>query len=477
MKALHLPLAYRLFGAIALTALLVVVIMATLVGVSMRDGFSRYLLREELDLHAPLAKALAQSYDTQAQGWPQFRDDPDAWRRFVTDNNPNSPSLSGQTAPPAPPGGLVPPLPIDRRLVLLDAGGKVVVGDNQIGGQEVEKLAIIAADAAQGAAPLGWLGIVAPGAIQNSTDTFFLRSQFRSLLYAAALALLLSGIGAALLSRGFLVPIRALERGAKRLAGGEYSSRIPRRGNDELGQLIDHYNALAESLEAAERAQRQWVSDTSHELQTPLAVLRAHIEALQDGVRRADPQTLGAMEDAVARLTRLVSDLRLLSAWREDSLIPDRGPADLARIAQAAANSASEGFAAAGLELITEIAKPVQLSCDAGRIGQVIDNLLSNALRYTDPPGSVKMRVWAGDSAAYLTLDDTAPAPSDASMTRLFDRFHRGEASRSRAKGGSGLGLAICKAIVEAHGGQITAAPSRMGGLHIRMTLPNGETA
>ncbi|WP_162177161.1 ATP-binding protein [Thioclava indica] len=259
--------------------------------------------------------------------------------------------------------------------------------------------------------------------------------------------------------------------------GGEYASRIPRRGKDELGQLIDHYNALAESLEAAERAQRQWVSDTSHELQTPLAVLRAHIEALQDGVRRADPQTLGAMEDAVARLTRLVSDLRLLSAWREDSLIADRGPADLARIAQAAANSASEGFAAAGLELVTEIAKPVQLSCDAGRIGQVIDNLLSNALRYTDPPGSVKMRVWAGDSAAYLTLDDTAPAPSDASMSRLFDRFHRGEASRSRAKGGSGLGLAICKAIVEAHGGQITAAPSRMGGLHIRMTLPYGETA
>lgn len=103
---------------------------------------------------------------------------------------------------------------------LLDAGGKVVVGDNQIGGQEIEKRAITAPDAVKGAAPIGWLGIVAPGAIQNSTDAFFLRSQFRSLLYAAVLALVLSGIGAALLARGFLVPIRALERGAKRLAGG-----------------------------------------------------------------------------------------------------------------------------------------------------------------------------------------------------------------------------------------------------------------
>ncbi len=486
MKTPYLPLAYRLFGAIALTALLVVVIMATLVAVSMRDGFSRYLLREELDLHAPLAMALAQIHDAQAGGWPQFRDDPEAWHRFVRDNNPDArgpsvpampPAPEGAAKPPGPPGHPAPPLPIDRRLVLLDAKGNVIAGDDQARGQDIEKLAITAEDADKDAAPLGWLGIVAPGAIQSSTDTFFLRSQFRALLCTAALALLLSGIGAALLSRGFLVPIRALERGAKRLAGGEYASRIPCRGNDELGQLIDHYNALAESLEAAERAQRQWVSDTSHELQTPLAVLRAHIEALQDRVRRADPQTLGAMEDAVARLTRLTADLRLLSAWREESLIADRGPADLSRIARAAAEGFCEGFAAAGLELVTEIASPIHLSCDAGRIGQVIDNLLSNALRYTDAPGTVRMRVWAGRDVAYLTVDDSAPAPPEASMSRLFDRFHRGEASRSRARGGSGLGLSICKAIVEAHGGQISAAPSRLGGLHICMTLPYGEKA
>jgi two-component system sensor histidine kinase BaeS len=287
----------------------------------------------------------------------------------------------------------------------------------------------------------------------------------------------LSGVGAALLARQFLVPIRALERGAKRLAGGEYATRISGARGDELGQLINHYNALAESLEAAERAQRQWVSDTSHELQTPLAVLRAHIEAIQDNVRPADARTLGAMSEAVTRLTRLVSDLRILSIWREDGLVSDHYVTDLAEIVHAAIDSAFDGFADAGLELVTAVADPIMLRGDGGRIRQVIDNLLENTLRYTDSPGEVWVKAWSDGSHAHFSIDDTAPAPSTAAMTQLFDRFYRGETSRSRAHGGSGLGLSICKAIIEAHGGTISAAPSRMGGLNIHLSLPLGDIA
>lgn len=365
-------------------------------------------------------------------------------------------------------------MPVERRLILLDAQGTRVAGGDPAGGTPEETVPILAPDAPDGA-PIGWLGITAPGQIQSQTDALFLRSQFRALILAALVALALSGVAAALLARQFLVPIRALERGAKRLAGGEYSARIPDDRGDELGQLIGHYNALAESLEAAERAQSQWISDTSHELQTPLAVLRAHIEALQDGVRQADPATLATMEDAVTRLTRLIADLRLLSEWREGALTAHAGPPDLSALVRDAISATRGQVAAAGLELTADIAEPIPLVCDAGRIRQVLDNLLANSLRHTDAPGTIRLRAWRSDDRAFLTVDDTPPAPPEPDLPRLFDRFYRTDASRSRASGGSGLGLAICKAIVEAHGGQIRAARSALGGLHVQVILPAGD--
>ncbi len=477
MPPLRLPLASKLFGAIGLTALAVVAVMALLVAGSMRDGFAKYLLREELTLLSPVAEALAAQYDPAAPGWPELRANRFAWREFIRDHGPlppDGPLPPAQDAPPAGPAPLVPANPLDTRLILLDATGALVVGQRD-DGVAYETLAITLPDAGPDAAPLGWLGLASHGALQSDTDTFFLHSQLRGLGTAALIALALSAAGAFLLARGFLVPIRALERGAQRLAGGDYAARIPNDRTDELGRLIDHTNALARALEAAEQAQRRWVSDTSHELQTPLAVLRANIEAVQDGVRAADVRTLGAMAEAVERLTRLVQDLRILSTWREAAPVADLRVTDLATILRAAVDGARERFAAADLAFSTQIADPLPVRGDVQRLGQVIDNLLENALRYTDAPGEVRLAAWRDGDAVLVTLDDTKPTPPDASMARLFDRFHRGEASRSRAHGGSGLGLAICKALVEAHGGRIEAGPSDLGGLRVRITLPVGD--
>jgi two-component system sensor histidine kinase BaeS len=117
---------------------------------------------------------------------------------------------------------------------------------------------------------------------------------------------------------------------------------------------------------------------------------------------------------------------------------------------------------------------PLPARGDPGQHRQVVDNLFENTLRYTDAPGRVRLRAWAEGGDVLVVLDDTPPAPPEASMPHLFDRFLRGEASRSRAHGGSGLGLAICKAIVEAHGGRIAAELSDLGGLRVTVTLPVG---
>ena len=161
----------------------------------------------------------------------------------------------------------------------------------------------------------------APIASQVGTDAFFLRRQYLSLGLSAFIAVLISAVAAFVVAHQLLIPIRRLEAGAKTLASGNYAARIKQDRTDELGQLIRHYNALAATLEYTDAAEREWISNTSHELQTPLAVLRAQIEALQDGIRQPDAKTLTEMHAAMMRLSRCLIprfDGAILSQeWKE----------------------------------------------------------------------------------------------------------------------------------------------------------------
>ncbi|WP_165937620.1 ATP-binding protein [Antarcticimicrobium sediminis] len=291
---------------------------------------------------------------------------------------------------------------------------------------------------------------------------------------SALIAIGISAVAAYGVARQLLVPIRRLETGAKTLASGNYASRIKQDRTDELGQLIGHYNTLAATLEQTAKAEREWVSNTSHELQTPLAVLRAQIEALQDGIRQPDDKTLTEMHAALMRLSRLVQDLKTLSYAREAELAPERSLENLSQIARQSAETARSKLAAKGIDLELDLPPQMRVACDRGQIGQVIDNLLENACRYTDAPGRVRLSLHLDKGFARLTVDDTPPTPPDADLPRLFDRFYRVEGSRSRAYGGSGLGLSVCKTIIEAHGGTISAGRSDMGGLQIAIRLPKG---
>ncbi|MFD0980609.1 ATP-binding protein [Tropicimonas aquimaris] len=464
---MRLSLTYRLFAAIGLASMLVVVVMALLVAYGMREGFSVYLLKGELRRLDGLAETLAADYDSGAGGWPELEGDPRRWTDYVVRQT----SPDGRAIPKPPPRGPRRPAPFAERLSLLDAQQQVIIGA-PVGAAQVELLPILAPGADADAAPIGWLRLAAPGGVLSETDAFFLRGQITSLLLAASVALAVSAAVALLVARQFLAPIQALETGAKRLASGDYASRIPNDRRDELGKLIDHYNQLAQSLEASEIAQRQWMSDTSHELQTPLAVLRANIEALQDGVRTADARTLGAMDDAVGRLTRLIGDLRTLTHGHETGFAEARSTEDLGLILREAADVIAPDFSAAGLDLSVEAGEGVLMRCNAQRIRQVFDNLLGNALRYTDAPGRVVAIVEEDARQVRITVTDTPPAPPEEAMPHLFDRFFRAEASRSRAHGGSGLGLSICAAIVEGHGGKIHARKAGSGGLQIEILLP-----
>lgn len=504
MHLFRTSLATRIFLAIAATSILIVAIMALLVGLSMRDGFAKYLLRSELARLDPLEQALVTAYDPESPGWPTLASDRRVWGDFLHANatppnaglqrpgdqdrpeigappRPEHDTIEGMRPPPPrfspqggpPPGG--PPGPdgprLTNRLSLLAPDGSLIAGSTDRTGF-YEQRPICADTECSGDTLLGYLGLHAPEFSGTSSDTFFLHRQYTSLALAALIAVVVSAVAAAIVARKILTPIRQLELGAKRMASGDYSARIAQDGTDELGQLIGHYNVLAATLERTDKAEREWISNTSHELQTPLANLRAQIEALQDSVREPDEDTLAAMHAAMMRLSQLVQDIKILSHSREAALSTAYRTEDLTAIVRETVRAAQPQLDSKQIALDLDLPGPTLLACDKLRIGQVVDNLVQNSIRYSDAPGFLRIRVGKIGNMVRLIVDDTPPAPLDADLPRLFDRFFRGESSRARAFGGSGLGLSVCAAIVKAHGGTITAGLSDLGGLRITVWLP-----
>lgn len=234
-------------------------------------------------------------------------------------------------------------------------------------------------------------------------------------------------------------------------------------------------NQLA--LVAAERAHRQWVADTSHELRTPITILAMHLEAMRDGVFPVNASTLGVLSDTVSGMERLVSDLHQLASTDAGAHGYHFEALDVAELIDEVCSAFSASCAAHRLTLAQQIESraPVMVRADRQRLYQVLANLLGNTIRYTDEGG--KSRITLTRDAAgrcLIRIEDSAPGVPESALPRLFERFFRVDESRSRKGGGSGLGLAICQAMVQAHGGAMSAAHSPLGGVCIEITLPGG---
>jgi len=240
---------------------------------------------------------------------------------------------------------------------------------------------------------------------------------------------------------------------------------------DEIGELTHAFSDLQTSLQQQETKRRHLTADVAHELRTPLAALRAQIEAIQDGVYEASPERLAGCHREILRLTSLVDDVENLANFEADNQFLDKRPSNLAAVVK----DVSDGFAAAvskaGLNLKVETISVI--ACfDPGRISQVVLNLLSNAAKYAPPGSTITVRIRATNDAAIIEVEDSGKGIPENDLPHIFDRFYRGEKSRSRKSGGAGLGLAIAKAIVEAHGGKITAVNIATGGARFIVKLP-----
>ncbi|MCL7928414.1 ATP-binding protein [Halomonas llamarensis] len=319
---------------------------------------------------------------------------------------------------------------------------------------------------------IGTLGFRPPQQMMERMESRFLERQQRNLL----IIVVSLGIASLLLAGGLSWWLgrraRALAGATLRLTRGDYRTRLPERGRDELSRLARDFNVLAATLEASRDARARWVSDTAHELRTPLAVLRGEIEAMQDGIRPLNQENLTSLAQEVEQLERLVADLRLLSQSDAGALDIHLAPLDVSVSLQNRLADAEHWLNSSGLTLNIEIDDGVMIHGDAQRLRQLWSNLLDNSGAYTDSPGSLRVTLKRHGQQAVLTWEDSAPGVPKSELTRLTERLYRVEGSRNRASGGSGLGLSIASALIHAHGGTLEASDSTLGGLRWTLRFP-----
>jgi signal transduction histidine kinase len=293
-------------------------------------------------------------------------------------------------------------------------------------------------------------------------------------------------------------PLRDITRAAQQLAGGQLDVQVRRAPIRELDELAQAFNAMARSLEQADKQRRQMTADIAHELRTPLTIIKGRLEGLQDGVYSPTLDEVDRLLGETALLERLIEDLRLLALAEAGQLPLYREPLDPLDLLESARSAFAGQAEAQGVALHVEAASDLQqIDADPQRMAQVLANLVANALRYTPEGGSItlcatqatkhqkpKMKdesnglqsfVLRPSSFVTLSVGDTGHGIAPEDLPHVFDRFYRADRSRTRGSGGAGLGLAITRQIVAAHGGLIWAESELGHGTTISIALPVAE--
>lgn len=268
--------------------------------------------------------------------------------------------------------------------------------------------------------------------------------------------------------------ISSVADAAAEIASGRFDTHVADPGlGSEFATLAATYNTLAARLAATEATRRRMLGDLAHEMRTPLATIDAHLEAIEDGVRTPDRETLDVISGSTRRLRRLAEDIGAVSRAEEGDPALDTQELDAADLLRTAAETARDRYAAKGVQLQVHAGGGGEVRVDPDRMGQVLGNLLDNALRHTPPGSEVSLACRRQATWVELTVADTGEGIAAESLAHVFDRFYRADTARDRAQGGSGIGLSIAKALVEAHGGVIRATSGGPGkGTTFTVRLP-----
>ncbi|PTP56331.1 ATP-binding protein [Vibrio splendidus] len=440
---------------------------------SFQRGLQDFTNNNEIALAQELANNLKQYYSPSEK-----------WRRLEREPHLIASSIGGPSRPhardrhPSPPPLREPEAPdlqpIWQRLNILDQNGRAIIGppENLHHLEDGQHQALV--EITRDDQVIGYISIVQMDEISGPLAESFFKQQTTHVSTIASITVLLSFLISLFLVRRFLKPLRALSKGAKSIENGDLDFYIKKSGNDELSDLIGIFNGVVETLRKQKTLREQWLSDISHELRTPITVLRSELEALQDGIRSPEPKYIDSLHQQIITLGQLVEDLHQLSLYDIGFNLNVKNNVDIHKLIDSVIVQNSIRLEQKNITLTKHYdhSAPLFTSCDERLLTQLFVNLLENSARYTGDNGYVSIDVTDISDSIIINVEDSDPGVPDASLPRLFERLYRVDKSRSRSSGGSGLGLSICKNIVEAHQGHITADHSELGGLRIIIALP-----
>lgn len=385
------------------------------------------------------------------------------------------------------------PVFVNDRLILADSSGTIIGDTNAqwlgetvqsvrltkptsivVSGQEVGKLYLLSSGMVivQFIPPGGALS----GQPPSSPEQRYLSHVNTSLIIAGVVGAAVAILLGLFLTRQFTKPIRALKRGAARIAGGDLAYRVEVKSKDEFGELATSFNSMAATLDSSEQSRRRLFADIAHELRTPLSVIGGTVDAMLDGVYEPNPDNLTSIKEETEVLTRLVAELRDLTLAESGHLKLEVEPTNLAELVQRRVSQAEVIAQGKNISLKTDITERLpEIEADGRRVEQVVANLLDNALNHTPQGGTVTIAVSPDKDGILVSVSDTGEGIPPEHLPYIFERFYRVDDARSRKTGGAGLGLAIAKQMVELHGGRIWVESEAGKGSKFSFAMPRTQ--
>ncbi|MFC1906533.1 sensor histidine kinase [Chloroflexota bacterium] len=441
-------LRFRLLVAFTLAILVAIATTFFFVGFSARGEIKQFQERG-LRIHTVRVERILSRYYYEHQGWTGIQP-------FVEQME----ALRGQ------------------RIVLTDTSG-VVVADSQgdlLGEQYHPDSPGKPLSPPRSDDVLGTLYISPGSSIDITSPQRLIGPISRFLLWGSLVAVAIAIAITFFLSRRILAPVKALTLTAKRLGQGDFSQRIHVRDKGEIGELAQAFNSMAGDLERAEQLRRNMVADVAHELRTPLTNLSGYLEAVDDGMKKPDKETIRTLQDEASLLARLVDELQELSLAEAGELKLDCQAQDIYRLIDQVVTPLRLQTAAEGVSVSVDLPDNLPpVNIDSQRISQVLRNLLDNAVAHTAEGNAVTVTAWQQDKQVKVSVADTGEGIPAEELPNIFERFYRVDKSRTRATGGSGLGLTIARRLVEAHGGSIEAQSEPGKGSRFTFTIPISE--
>ncbi len=306
----------------------------------------------------------------------------------------------------------------------------------------------------------------------RATDQEFREKSYQAMILAAIVAILLASVFGFFFARNLVRPIRRMTETAVAIKEGDLSARTDLQGEDEISQLGQTFDAMADTMERDRKLERRLTTDVAHELRTPLMAIQATVEAMVDGVLPVDEQRLMTVDSEVMRLSRLVDQLLKLSRLENRSNPTKKEIVDVGEVVQGIIATHEAYVREAGLTLKYRADANVLVMGDPDLIRQATANLISNAVRYTDEGGHINVRVRRGETMASIAVQDTGIGLTPEEARMVFQRFWRADSGRDRESGGLGVGLTVVKEIVERHNGWVQVEGRKGEGACFTVHIP-----